>query len=428
MIKASSGTGKEYRVLRDTQTDLECCVAGQKNPFRRKIMAKIARIPITNIYMGGDYTGRILVGPKQQPLNVILDTGSSALALDGHKYRPNLADGDKSTNLAQTDSYGDGSSWTGAVIETKITIGTGATSISLANGNAAVAYTRSAYMFQSADGILGLAYAPLDDAFTMPKDTWKTQYTATQVRTGTRKPIEPYLTQLASEGVTYDIICFLTHRSFIHVGGGAADPLNQGWMLVGGGEESTDLFTGAFQTVKVLSDDWYCTNLKAIIVGTADPIAARLQGPQGMPSNSIVDSGTNSLNLGAQLLQALISKFNSSQQALLTQSVLDGKLVSVADLKLDSWPTITFVMEGATGDVSLKVAPSDYWQVNTEQVGAAMAAITSGEPGLAILGLPLMNGYFTIFDGEADGGRGAIKFAAKKAETDPQVSPRPVTA
>ena len=42
-----------------------------------------------------------------------------------------------------------------------------------------------------------------------------------------------------------------------------------------------------------------------------------------------------------------------------------------------------------------------------------MAAITEGEPGLAILGLPLMNGYFTIFDGEADNGRGAIKFATR---------------
>ena len=36
------------------------------------------------------------------------------------------------------------------------------------------------------------------------------------------------------------------------------------------------------------------------------------------------------------------------------------------------------------------------------------------EAGLAILGLPLMNGYFTIFDGEADDGRGVIKFASKK--------------
>jgi hypothetical protein len=47
-------------------------------------MPGIARIPITNIYMGGDYTGQIFVGPQGHPMNVILDTGSSALALDGH--------------------------------------------------------------------------------------------------------------------------------------------------------------------------------------------------------------------------------------------------------------------------------------------------------------------------------------------------------
>jgi hypothetical protein len=44
----------------------------------------------------------------------------------------------------------------------------------------------------------------------------------------------------------------------------------------------------------------------------------------------------------------------------------------------------------------------------------AAAAITVGQPGLAILGLPLMNGYFTIFDGEADGGKGAVRFAKAK--------------
>jgi hypothetical protein len=380
-------------------------------------MPKIARIPITNIYMGGDYTGQILVGPKQTPMNVILDTGSSALALDGHKYKPTLtgADADKSTDMAQTDSYGDGSSWTGAVIQSTVTVGTGTSAISLADGNVSVAYSRSADMFQQADGILGLAYAPLDDAFTMPKNTWTKKYTSTQVRTGKQAPIKPYLTQLSGAGVTSDIISFLTRRSFIHVGGGADDPLNQGWMVVGGGVESTDLYTGSFQVVKVMSDDWYSTNLKAIIVGNSDPIAARLQGPQGMPSNSIVDSGTNSLNLSTQLLQAVISKFTAPQQALLNESVVNGKLVSAVDLKLARWPTITFVMEGETADVSLTVAATDYWQVDTEQVGAAMAAITSGEPGLAILGLPLMNGYFTIFDGEADNGRGVIRFATKAA-------------
>ena len=111
-------------------------------------MPGIARIPITNIYMGGDYTGQIFVGPEGRPMNVILDTGSSALALDGHKYKPDLANGDESTHLAQTDAYGDGSSWTGAVIQTKLTVGTGSNAISLSNGNAAIAYTRSANMFR----------------------------------------------------------------------------------------------------------------------------------------------------------------------------------------------------------------------------------------------------------------------------------------
>ncbi len=379
-------------------------------------MASVVRVPITNVFMGGDYTGRILVGPEKVPMNVILDTGSSALAVDGKKYKPDLTSGDKSTSQAQTDSYGDGSTWTGAVIHTTISMGEGASSAVLPGGNLSVAYSASADMFQSADGILGLAYAALDDAFTMPKDTWKNQYTSTQVRAGKQGDLVPYLTQLTSAGVTSDIISFLTRRSFIHVGGGDAnDPLNQGWMIVGGGVESTDLYTGSFQTVKVVSDDWYSTNLKAVIVGSGDPVVARMQGPKGMPSNSIVDSGTNSLNISPQMLKAIVSKFSPPQQALLNKAIPKGELVSAADLKLADWPTLTFVLEGDAGDVSLKVAPSDYWQVNTQEVGSAAIAITVGDPGLAILGLPLMNGYFTIFDGEADAGKGAIRFASRKA-------------
>jgi hypothetical protein len=377
-------------------------------------MANIARIPITNTFMDGDYTGVIYVGPEKKPMNVILDTGSSALALDGTKYKPDLADGDQSTDLAQTDSYGDGSTWTGAVIKTTLAVGTGSSSVQLQAGNAAIAYQASGDMFGSADGILGLAYAPLDDAFQMPQDTLKTQYTSTQVRTGTQSNLVPYLSQLAGAGVVSDRIAFYTRRSFVHVGGPANDPLNQGWMIVGGGEESTDLYTGTFQTVKVLSDQWYCTNLKQVIVGSASPIAARIDGPKGMPSNSIIDSGTNSLNLGPQLLNAILSKLPANQKQLLSQAINASSLVSVSDLNIDQWPTITFVLQGDTGDVQLNVPPSNYWQVDTQKAGYAAAAITKGEAGLAILGLPLMNGYFTIFDGEADSGKGVVKFATAK--------------
>jgi hypothetical protein len=185
-------------------------------------------------------------------------------------------------------------------------------------------------------------------------------------------------------------------------------------MVIGGGEEATDLYTGSFQTVRVLSQEWYCTNLKAVVVGNSAPIASKIKPPQGMPSNSIIDSGTNSLNLSPPLLDAMISQFTSAQQAMLNSSIKSGKLISTKKLNLASWPTLKFVLEGSTGDVTLEVWPQDYWQVNTGKVGYAMSALTVGDPGLAILGLPLMNPYFTVFDGEADNGRGVVKFATKK--------------
>ena len=155
--------------------------------------------------------------------------------------------------------------------------------------------------------------------------------------------------------------------------------------------------------------------MKSVIVGKSSPIAARTQGPKNAPSNSIVDSGTNSLNVSQQMFDAIVSKLSSQQQQLLTAAVTGQQLAPVSDLKLAAWPTLTFVLEGDDGsDVSLEVAPTDYWQVNTQNVGAAAAAITIGEAGFTILGLPLMNGYFTIFDGEAAGGKGVIKFANRK--------------
>ncbi len=88
--------------------------------------------------------------------------------------------------------------------------------------------------------------------------------------------------------------------------------------------------------------------------------------------------------------------------------------MAVADLNLATWPNLTFVQQGAAGDVALSVTPDSYWQVDAMQPGQAMTTLLPGDDGAAILGVPLMNNYFTIFDGEADGGKGAIKFASIK--------------
>ena len=303
-----------------------------------------------------------------------------------------------------------------------ITGGTGNDAVTLPDANVAIAYNESRDMFRGCDGILGLAYAPLDDAYTMKAPTWPKKYTSSQVQQGTHGEIAPYMTQLEDAGVAYERVAFVTRRSFTRVGSGNSDdPMNLGVMIIGGGDEAQDLYTGGFASVKVLADAWYNTNLVSITVGTGEPIAVSARGQKGMPSNSIVDSGTNSLNIGPQLLGALLQKFTADQQQLLSAAILHDRVVAASDLDLATWPTLVFELQasddntGGGQTVKLNVAPSEYWQVDAYKQGAALCAITVGDDGLAILGLPLMNGYFTYFDGVADNHRGVIRFAKPKS-------------
>jgi hypothetical protein len=64
------------------------------------------------------------------------------------------------------------------------------------------------------------------------------------------------------------------------------------------------------------------------------------------------------------------------------------------------------------------VTPETYWQTNAPKPGYATAVLfgDNGQGGgQSILGLPLMNNYFTIFDRSVDKGLGAISFAPIKA-------------
>jgi hypothetical protein len=383
-------------------------------------LPRVARIPITNVYADGAYTGCILVGAKRRPMNVLLDSGSAVFALDGRKYAPDKAAGDRTTRFAQYMSYSDGSHWSGGVIKTTVSVGRKGRLITAESINVALATDQTKDMFGLTDGILGLAYAPLDEAWEMPKDTTANAYGSTRIREGRYTQITPYLRHLDQLNVVSDKFAFYTRRSCIHMSGRAGskpadDPLNQGWMVLGGGEACHDLYSGRFQTAKVLAEQWYNTNLKAIIVGETAPLAVHQLPPAGYPSNSIVDSGTTSIDLGPLMLKAVISRFKPEQQRLMQAALARKKpCVAMDDLDLEKWPDLTFVLQGLKRtDVVLRVRPQDYWQVNAPKPGRAMLALTQGEPGFAILGLPLMNGYFTIFDGEADNDRGVVKFAPR---------------
>jgi hypothetical protein len=370
--------------------------------------------------MDGDYTGTILLGSKQKPANVILDTGSSTLSVDGKKYDPTKDSEAKITNIAQEVGYGDGSNWIGAVVQTDVGLGTGAQAAILPKANVAVAYKESASMFRNSDGILGLAYTKLNNAFTLPGPTLPPTYNYNQIQAGRVTYLEPYFTQLEDAGVIGNRFAFYTRRSMISLATGkpAANPLNKGFLILGGGEESTDLYTGQFQNVRVVDDEYYNTNLKAVIVGKSAPITVPAPTKSsGNASSSIVDSGTNSLTLDQGLFNAIVRKMSKADDQTLARAIRSG-YVPVNSLKLANWPAITFVLEGDAGvDVKLTVTPDTYWQVNAPEKAYATAVLfgDGGEmKGQSILGLPLMNNYFTIFDRSVEHGLGAIKFAPIK--------------
>jgi hypothetical protein len=370
--------------------------------------------------MDGDYTGTLLIGSQKRPANVILDTGSSTLALDGTFYDPKKDTSAKITNIAQEVGYGDGSNWIGAVVSTNITAGVGAQSVSLPGVSAAVAYHESRNMFRKSNGILGLAYTKLNNAFELPGPTLPPKYTFNQIQSGKVTYVEPYFTQLETAGVVANKFSFYTLRSMINTttSNPATDPLNNGYLILGGGEESTDLYSGSFQLARVVDDLYYNTNLKAVIVGGGAPIIVPPPTKaSGNTSNSIVDSGTNSLMLDDGLFEAIVAKLSTEAGATLSDAMRAG-YVPMSKLDLSTWPTLTFVLEGATGtDVRLDVAPSTYWQLNSPKPGFANSVLFSDNGqggGQSILGLPLMNGYFTIFDRSVAKGLGAIGFAPIK--------------
>ena len=64
-------------------------------------MPPVLRIPITNVYAEGDYTAQIKIGSAGQPANVLLDTGSSTLAINSAAYDLTSDSSMKPTQYAQ---------------------------------------------------------------------------------------------------------------------------------------------------------------------------------------------------------------------------------------------------------------------------------------------------------------------------------------
>ena len=376
------------------------------------------KIAITNIYAAGCYTAPIYVGSHKTPINAFLDTGSSSLAVDKKPYNPNMDKFMAPTNLAQYVTYEDGSGWKGAVIRTCVAVEHFREKRRLDNVYISVADQQKDIFVDQMQGILGLAYIELNCAYDFGRPTWPS-FDHRRIEEKPAIDIEPYFDQLEKSGTTPNKFSFYTPRSEIRYGKRAIakDPWNSGYLVLGGGEEYISLYKGNFKTVKVLHDLYFNTNIKSIRVGPGKPIAiAPPTKNSGLNSNSIVDSGTNTICFPGWLYKKLLRQFqvlNSDFSAAIRQSVSYDD-VKLSERAIKKWPKIYLIMEGVSGDVELTIRPQSYWQANYTKDGVTGFAIDCQEENQTILGLPFMNNYYCIFDRSRNDGTGVIRFAGPR--------------
>lgn len=391
-------------------------------------MPAILRLPITNVYAKGDFTVRVSIGSEANELQLIIDTGSSTLALHSSRYQPEQDSDLQRTTLVQEVMYGIGG-WAGPVAKTSMQLH-GDVSLTLPQNFVALA-TRGEPPLAKADGILGLAYNRLNQATDIseflaqqhpPLSTslpWPfsqcgvdaLQQIAGILHVYPKQNLTPWFSNIEQHGVVANIFAFYCQRSSIHHTAQEThttqDPLNQGWFILGGGVEQHDLYNGDFQNIRVWHDVYYNVQLTAIQVGDLAPIPCP-PGNGADSANGFFDTGSSVILLPDTTYQSLLQhlvQFNPRLQTVLQQlpaftgveQGLDAKLI-----KLSEWPVLHFYFVADNGDlVKLACPPHDYWQMNAPAFGLCSFKIIAQLPHFSnqsIIGLPLLCNYFTVFD------------------------------
>ena len=380
------------------------------------------RLPISNHLIGSDYTVALSIGHDAQPFNFLLDTGSSAFVIGGNAYDPAKDQNAQTTKLLQLTHYLS-NAFVGGIINTTLSLtDSGTAQATTLNGvNLAVAYDKRTDNFGNADGIFGLAYEALDNAYLMPADTWQNQYDSDQVGLGKKCDVSPCFDQLSDAGLIGRKFAFSVRRSLMSAAQDdpAADPLNSGVFVLGGGEECSDLYVGNFTNIAVLHEQHYNVNLLSIQVGDQAPITVQPVAPgSNAPSNAFLDSGTPNLLLDQDLYDQVMAAFgavDSSFADTLKQFPFGGGGCDQTQIDLGKWPLLKLNLQGSDGNAgTLTIAPQDYWQFDAAGKGFSLAMI-AGDGGMmggqSILGLPIFSGNYVVFDRTSSNGGGIIRFA-----------------
>jgi hypothetical protein len=277
----------------------------------------------TLAFAQGAYSAALHLGSEGQAANVLLDTGSSSLAIRPDCYAPARDRALVPTALAQEIRYG-GGAWAGPVLRSSLAFGSGRQTRAVYD--AAFALVESeAPPFRQADGIFGLAYRDLDPAWdctdllqshgVAPPLTWPWPFAsghaldlkkfADFLHRQPRTSLVPAFSALADHGLVRDRFGFAAGRAIVHVAGAglslhaqAADPLNRGRLVLGGGSEQQHLYRGGFHDVRIVHDLYYEAELRAVQVGSEAPIPVApvtVAGGAAPAGNCLLDTGCSFL-------------------------------------------------------------------------------------------------------------------------------------
>lgn len=417
------------------------------------------KIPLTNIYAMGDYCAQCFIGSEQTPVNLIIDTGSSTLVIDETKLNSNQDKHLTSTSLAQEVNYGVGG-FDGPVVHSSITVKDGLVSkqVSLDANPMALAISETPHCFGQADGILGLAFHHLNKSYdlqsylaehqVLPAKTYPWPFDGDKLLNSDNlqafkkllwqqqeQDITPYFTELVKHHLCQNKFAFYSLRSSIYYPEPSAatqqlaeQPLNKGFLIIGGGEQHQELYQGEFIDIPIVDDIYYNLTLEALQVGEQGSLlpAPALQADQqhSYVSNAIVDTGASAIVLVNSLYHAMLTAFSQINPSFtkLIEPFADIKQQSIGiaktTLNLAQWPNLYFYFKNCNGaTVKLKCAPTTYWQINTPTADTACFKLLPqlpDWPNQSILGLPLLNNYYTVFDRNsqsAQAAKGSIRFA-----------------
>ena len=411
-------------------------------------MPQAIEVPTTLAHARGAYTATAHLGEHGQPAQLILDTGSSSLVVRPHAYDPARDGCLQATPWVQEVRYG-GGAWAGPVLRSRLAFGHGHHQRRIDDALFAWCETDDR-LFQGADGLWGLAYRGLDparDASAVlasrghaPPLSWPWPFDDghpldlaafdTFLHSLPRTLLTPAFTALEEEGVLRNCFGFAAARAVVHVAEPgasaarlAADPLNRGTLVLGGGSEQQHLYHGGFQDVRVVHDEYYELNLRAVRVGDGQPVAVAPAAPaDGEPrGNALLDTGCSLLMFDADTYAAVaaaLAAIDPDFPAWIERSqacLARGHGLPAGDVDLSRWPDLHLLLEApGGGEASLRLATSRLWARNAPAPGECLCLLAPPPAAFrdrSLLGLPVLAGRYAIFDRSAGQGLGRVRFA-----------------